>query len=56
MARVHVAVEPGETVILGYHAINVGALARSPRGAPIHGEIPVLFLGQVGCRSEGSGP
>lgn len=52
MSRVYVAVEPGETMILGYHAINVGTmnvaeLARRPRGTPTHGEIPVLFLGQV---------
>ena len=52
MSRVYVAVEPGETMILGYHAINVGTmnvaeLARRPRGTPNHGEIPVLFLGQV---------
>ena len=38
--------------ILGYHAINLGMmnvdeLARRPRGAPEHGEVPVLFLGQV---------
>jgi GNAT superfamily N-acetyltransferase len=52
MTRVYVAVEPGESTILGYHAINVGAmnvaeLAKPPRGTPSHGEIPVLFLGQV---------
>lgn len=52
MTRVYVAVEPGSTVILGYHAINVGvmnvaALKKPPRGTPNHGEIPVLFLGQV---------
>lgn len=39
-------------MILGYHAINVGTmnvaeLATRPRGTPSHGEIPVLFLGQV---------
>lgn len=52
MTRVYVAVLPGEAEILGYHAINVGtmnvgALAKPPRGTPSHGEIPVLFLGQV---------
>ena len=52
MSRVYVAVEPGETKILGYHAINVGTmnvaeLARRPRGTPSRGEIRVLFLGQV---------
>jgi len=52
MTRVYVAVVPGETTILGYHAINVGTMnvaemAKPPRGTPSHGEIPVLFLGQV---------
>ena len=52
MTRVYVVVEEGSTRILGYHAINMGMmnvdeLARRPRGAPDHGEIPVLFLGQV---------
>lgn len=52
MTRVYVAVESGSARILGYHAINLGTmsvdeLARRPRGAPDHGEIPVLFLGQV---------
>ncbi len=62
MSRVYVAVEPGETMILGYHAINVGTmnvaeLAKRPRGAPSHGEIPVLFLGQVAVdqRAQGLG-
>ena len=52
MTRVYIAVEPGDTRMLGYHAINVGSmdvteLAKSPRGTPRHGLIPVLFLGQV---------
>ena len=52
MSRVYVVVEDGSTRILGYHAINLGMmdvteLKRRPRGAPKHGEIPVLFLGQV---------
>ena len=52
MTRVYVAIEDGRTQILGYHAINLGMmnvdeLKRRPRGAPEHGEIPVLFLGQV---------
>ena len=52
MTRVHVAVEDGSARILGYHAIslgmmNVDELERRPRGAPAHGELPVLFLGQV---------
>lgn len=55
MARTYVvcaASAPPPAPVLGYHAINVGrmtvdALARPPRDAPGHGEIPVLFLGQV---------
>ena len=52
MTRVYVVMEEGSTRILGYHAINLGMmnadeLKRRPRGAPDHGEIPVLFLGQV---------
>ena len=52
LTRVYVAVVPEDTAILGYHAINVGTmnvseLAKPPRGTPSHGEIPVLFLGQV---------
>ena len=53
MTRVYVVVEEGSPRILGYHAINLGMmnvdqLERRPRGTPDHGEIPVLFLGQVG--------
>ena len=60
MVRVYVAVEPGETAILGYHAINVGTmnvaeLAKRPRGAPNHGELPVLFLGQVAVDRKAQG-
>lgn len=52
MVRVYVLVESGSDDILGYHSINVGSmeahdLDRKPRGIPAHGEIPVLFLGQV---------
>ena len=52
MTRVYVVVEEGSPRILGYHAINLGMmnvdeLGQRPRGAPDHGEIPVLFLGQV---------
>ena len=52
MTRVYVVVEEGSARILGYHAINLGMMnademKRRPRGAPDHGEIPVLFLGQV---------
>ncbi len=62
MTRVYVAVEPEEKAILGYHAINVGTmnvadLAKPPRGTPSHGEIPVLFIGQVavGLKAQGLG-
>lgn len=62
MTRVYVAVEEGSPRVLGYHAINLGMmnveeLQRRPRGAPNHGELPVLFLGQVAVdkASQGSG-
>lgn len=62
MTRVYVAVKDDGAQILGYHAINVGMmnaheLSKYPRGAPEHGEIPVLFLGQVavGKTAQGRG-
>jgi len=60
MTRVYVAVEDGQATVLGYHAINLGmmnveALARRPRGAPDHGELPVLFLGQVAVSEAAQG-
>lgn len=60
MIRVYVAVEPGKPAILGYHAINVGMMQvgempRPPRGTPAHGEIPVLFLGQVAVDRQARG-
>ena len=52
LTRVYVLVEEGSLRIPGYHSINLGMmnvdqLKRRPRGTPDHGEIPVLFLGQV---------
>lgn len=62
LTRVHVAVVTGDTEVLGYHAINLGAmnaveLTKPPRGTPNHGEVPVLFLGQVAVdqRAQGHG-
>ena len=60
MTRVYVAVEPGETRILGYHAINVGTmnvaeLVKPPRSTPNHGNIPVLFLGQIAVDRQAQG-
>lgn len=60
MTRVYVAVETGTSEILGYHAINVGTMgvgemAKRPRGTPSHGEIPVLFLGQVAVDQKAQG-
>lgn len=62
MTRVYVVVADGSPRILGYHAINLGImnvdeLQRRPRGTPDHGEIPVLFLGQVAVdrRQQGRG-
>ena len=58
--RIYVAIEPGQSNVLGYHAINFGELdARSlekiPRGAPAHMQLPVLFLGQIAVAKTGSG-
>lgn len=52
LSRIYVAIAQGQSQILGYSAINVGrinadALQKRPRGLPTHGEIPVLFLGQI---------
>lgn len=60
MARVYFVVEDGSDVVLGYHAINFGTmnvdeLAKRPRGAPDHGELPILFLGQVAVNAEAQG-
>lgn len=60
MTRVYVAVEDGSADILGYHAINLGMmkadeLAKRPRGAPDHGELPILFLGQVAVSENAQG-
>jgi len=35
--------------------MNVAELARHPRGTPGHGEIPVLFLGQVAVNQKAQG-
>ena len=60
MTRVYVAVANGDETVLGYHAIslgmmNVDELARCPRGAPDHGELPVLFLGHVAVSESAQG-
>lgn len=64
MTRVYVAVEDGGVTVLGYHAINLGMmnvdeLQKPPQGAPDHGELPILFLGQVavskGAQGQGIG-
>lgn len=60
MTRVYVVIEDGGKDILGYHAINLGMmnvdeLATRPKGAPAHGEIPILFLGQVAVSTKMQG-
>lgn len=60
MTRVYVAVEDGDVRVLGYHAINLGMmnadqLTKRPRGAPEHGELPILFLGQVAVSETAQG-
>jgi GNAT superfamily N-acetyltransferase len=52
LTRVYVVTRDGESEVLGYSAIalgmmNANALTKKPRGAPRHGELPVLFLGQI---------
>lgn len=60
MTRVYVVVESGDCKILGYHAMNLGMmnvdlLAQRPRNAPEHGELPVLFVGQVAVAEQVQG-
>lgn len=62
MTRIYVAVAEGTMEILGYSAINLGMmtvdeLAKRPRGTPAHGELPILFLGQIAVsrRAQGQG-
>lgn len=58
--RIYVALEPGQSNVLGYHAINFGeldatTLEKIPRGAPEHMRLPVLFLGQIAVDKRASG-
>jgi len=60
MTRVYVALEDGKAEVLGYYTINLGMmnvdeLGKRPRGAPEHGEIPILFLGQVAVSQAAQG-
>lgn len=60
MTRIYVLLEEGSHDILGYHAINVGLMdvremTKRPKGTPSHGEIPVLFLGQIAISTECQG-
>ena len=60
MTRVYVVVKNGESEILGYHAINLGVmnidlLEKRPRNAPAHGELPVLFVGQIAVSNQFQG-
>ena len=60
MTRVYVVVTNGESRILGYHAINLGLmnvdlLEKRPRNAAAHGELPVLFVGQVAVSNQFQG-
>ena len=62
MTRDYVAIIDGAKEILGYHTINLGmmnmeVLIKEPAGAPSHGELPILFLGQVavGLGAQGQG-
>lgn len=60
LTRVYVIVEEGASKILGYHAINLGsmnvtAMGKPPKAMPSHGELPVLFLGQVAVDKSAQG-
>lgn len=60
MTRIYVILEGDDIAILGYHAINLGVmnvdeLKKRPRGAPDHGALPILFLGQVAVRQSAQG-
>ncbi|GLK53405.1 MAG: GNAT family N-acetyltransferase [Maricaulis sp.] len=60
MTRVYVMTADGDNRILGYHAINLGMmdvteLPKKPRGTPAHGELPILFLGQVAVSQSAQG-
>ena len=63
LARVFVAVAPGETDILGYYAINAHGVeaqdlpATLSRKAPRHGYVPAVYLSIVGVdrRVQGQG-
>lgn len=60
LTRVYVAVEDGKNTVLGYHAINVGRMTADdlnsrPKIVPAHGDIPILFLGQVAATKHAQG-
>ncbi|MEE9330554.1 MAG: GNAT family N-acetyltransferase [Parvularculaceae bacterium] len=60
MTRVYVVIAEDNTIVLGYHAINLGMmnvdeLAKRPRGAPDHDDLPILFLGQVAVQTSAQG-
>ena len=60
MTRVYVVIAGDQPRALGYHAINVGMMDAShlpsrPRGAPEHGELPILFVGHVAVDSSVQG-
>lgn len=59
--RVYVLTEPGMKDILGYHAINTGALVAeeygdlAPRVMPQHGGVPIVYLSMVAVASKAQG-
>lgn len=60
MTRVYIATRASDPAVLGYYAINMGAvnasvLPKPPKSAPAHGELPALFLGQVAVHQEAQG-
>ncbi len=63
IVRVYVAVEPGETAVLGYHSINAYSLSADklgslkPKATPPHNVLPALYLSMitVDSRQQGRG-
>lgn len=60
VTRIYVALKVGHPRILGYYAINTGsmnvdAMPKRHRDMPSHGDLPVLFLGQIAVSKDTQG-
>jgi len=52
ISRIFILAEEGSADVLGYYAVNLGAMEGEalnppPKALPQHGRLPVLFLGQI---------